>query len=159
MINTSNGLDETHRSLPSPDAPSFICLDKNSGRVLWTDKSPGTNILHGQWSSPTIAVFDGVPQVLFAGGDGILYSFAADRGKYRKPILLWQFDCNPKTSQWVLGGSGTRNNLIATPVAYDGLVYIAVGQDPEHGDGEGHLWCIDPTKRQPNEATSRQRWR
>jgi outer membrane protein assembly factor BamB len=27
------------------------------------------------------------------------------------------------------------------------LVYIAVGQDPEHGEGEGHLWCIDPTKR------------
>ena len=30
---------------------------------------------------------------------------------------------------------------------YDGLVYVAVGQDPEHGEGEGHLWCIDPTQR------------
>lgn len=147
MVNTSNGLDETHRSLPSPDAPSFICMDKNTGEVLWTDKSPGTNILHGQWSSPTVAVFAGVPQVLMAGGDGILYSFAADKGQAGKPTLLWQFDCNPKTSEWELGGSGTRNNLIATPVAYDGRVYIAVGQDPEHGDGEGHLWCIDPTKR------------
>ena len=28
-----------------------------------------------------------------------------------------------------------------------GLVYIAVGEDPEHGEGTGHLWCIDPTKR------------
>ena len=46
-----------------------------------------------------------------------------------------------------MGGEGTRNNLIATPVAYEGHVYIAVGQDPEHGEGEGHLWCIDPTKR------------
>ncbi len=147
FVNTSNGLDETHRSLPSPDAPSFICMDKNNGQVLWTDKSPGTNILHGQWSSPTVAVFDGVPQVLFAGGDGILYSFAANAGTEGKPERLWQFDCNPKTTVWELGGSGTRNNLIATPVAYDGLVYIAVGQDPEHGDGEGHLWCIDPTKR------------
>ncbi len=27
------------------------------------------------------------------------------------------------------------------------LVYVAVGQDPEHGEGDGHLWCIDPTKR------------
>jgi outer membrane protein assembly factor BamB len=26
-------------------------------------------------------------------------------------------------------------------------VYIAVGQDPEHGEGTGHLWCIDPTRR------------
>ena len=30
---------------------------------------------------------------------------------------------------------------------YDGLVYVAVGEDPEHGEGNGHLWCIDPTKR------------
>ncbi len=147
FVNTSNGLDETHINLPAPSAPSFLCLDKNTGEVLWSDHSPGTNILHGQWSSPAVAVLDGVPQALFAGGDGILYSFRADRGKDGKPELLWQFDCNPKTSKWVLGGEGTRNNLIATPVAYDGLVYIAVGQDPEHGEGEGHLWCIDPTKR------------
>jgi outer membrane protein assembly factor BamB len=60
---------------------------------------------------------------------------------------LWKFDCNPKESKWILGGAGTRNNIIATPVIYEDLVYIAVGQDPEHGEGEGHLWCIDPTKR------------
>ncbi len=147
FVNTSNGLDESHYNLPAPDAPSFICMDKNTGEVLWTDRSPEKNILHGQWSSPAVGVFDGVPQVLFAGGDGILYSFRADRGTEGKPELLWKFDCNPKTSKWILGGEGTRNNLIATPVAYDGYVYIAVGQDPEHGEGEGHLWCIDPTKR------------
>jgi len=27
------------------------------------------------------------------------------------------------------------------------MVYMAVGEDPEHGEGGGHLWCIDPTKR------------
>lgn len=147
FVNTSNGLDESHLNLPAPDAPSFICMNKNSGEVLWTDRSPGGNILHGQWSSPSVGVFEGVPQALFAGGDGILYSFRADEGKDGKPELLWQFDCNPKTSKWILGGEGTRNNLIATPVAYNGLVYIAVGQDPEHGEGEGHLWCINPNKR------------
>jgi outer membrane protein assembly factor BamB len=147
MVNTSNGLDESHINLPAPDAPSFICMNKNTGKVLWTDRSPGKNILHGQWSSPAVAELGGVAQVIFPGGDGILYSFAADEGKDGNPELLWKFDCNPKTTKWVLGGEGTRNNLIATPVAYDGLVYIAVGQDPEHGEGEGHLWCIDPTKR------------
>ncbi|TWU56768.1 outer membrane biogenesis protein BamB [Rubripirellula tenax] len=147
FVNTSNGLDESHINLPAPDAPSFICMDKNTGEVIWTDSSPGRNILHGQWSSPAVAELGGVAQALFAGGDGILYSFAADRGKDGKPELLWKFDCNPKTTVWKLGGEGTRNNLIATPVAYDGRVYIAVGQDPEHGEGEGHLWCIDPTKR------------
>lgn len=147
FVNTSNGLDESHINLPRPDAPSFIALDKNTGELLWTDRSPGKNILHGQWSSPAIGMLGGVPQAIFAGGDGWVYSFRADRGKDGKPELLWKFDANPKESEWILGGRGTRNNIIATPVLYDGLVYVAVGQDPEHGEGEGHLWCIDPTKR------------
>ncbi len=147
FICTSNGVDESHGNLPAPQAPSFICLDKNTGEVYWTDNSPGENILHGQWSSPAVAVLGGVPQVIFAGGDAWLYSFKADKGKDGKPELLWKFDANPKTSKYILGGRGTRNEIIATPVIYDGLVYLGVGQDPEHGEGEGHLWCIDPTKR------------
>ena len=147
FINTSNGLDESHINLPSPDAPSFIAMDKNTGEVYWTDKSPFDNILHGQWSSPAVGLLDGVPQAIFAGGDGWVYSFKADKGTDGAPELLWKFDANPKTSKWILGGRGTRNNIIATPVIYDGKVYVAVGQDPEHGEGEGHLWCIDPAKR------------
>lgn len=147
FVNTSNGLDESHLNLPAPDAPTFICMNKNTGELLWTDSSPGENILHGQWSSPAVAVLGGVPQVLFCGGDGWLYSFKASEGKDGKGELLWKFDANPKESKWVIGGEGTRNNIIATPVIYNDLVYVAVGQDPEHGEGEGHFWCIDPTKR------------
>lgn len=147
FVNTSNGQDESHANLPSPDAPTFICLNKNTGKLLWSDNSPGTNVLHGQWSSPTVAVLGGVPQVIFAGGDGWVYSFRADEGADGKGYLLWKFDANPKETEWKLGGEGTRNNIIATPTVYNDLVYVAVGQDPEHGEGEGHLWCIDPTKR------------
>jgi outer membrane protein assembly factor BamB len=147
FVNTSNGVDESHISIPAPDAPSFMAMDKTTGEVYWTDKSPGVNILHGQWSSPTVANLGGVDQVIFAGGDGWAYSFKADKGKDGKPELLWKFDANPKTSKWIIGGRGTRNNIIATPVVYDGLVYVVVGQDPEHGEGEGHVWCIDPNKR------------
>ena len=63
------------------------------------------------------------------------------------PGLDWETPQDKATSEWILGGRGTRNNIIATPVIYKNLVYVAVGQDPEHGEGEGHLWCIDPTKR------------
>ena len=147
LVNTSNGLDESHINLPAPEAPSFICMNKNTGEVYWTDNSPGVNILHGQWSSPAIGELGGVPQVIFTGGDGWVYSFKVDEGKDGKGELLWKFDANPKESKWILGGRGTRNNIIATPVIYDGRVYVAVGQDPEHGEGIGHLWCIDPTKR------------
>ena len=147
FVNTSNGLDESHINLPAPAAPSFIAMNKKTGEVYWTDASPGANILHGQWSSPTVAELGGVPQVIFAGGDGWVYSFRADKGNDGKPELLWKFDANPKESKWILGGRGTRNNIIATPVVYDGLVYVAVGQDPEHGEGVGHLWCLNPHKR------------
>jgi len=146
FVNTSNGVDVEHNYIPAPDAPSFFAMDKNTGKVLWTDGSPAKNILHGQWSSPTYGVLSGEPQVIFAGGDGWVYSFDP-QGSEGKSKLLWKFDANPKTSVWELGGRGTRNNIIATPVIYEGMVYVAVGQDPEHGEGVGHLWCIDPTKR------------
>jgi outer membrane protein assembly factor BamB len=147
FVCTSNGVDESHANIPAPTCPAFICLNKKTGEYYWGDASPGLNILHGQWSSPAYAELGGVPQVMFAGGDGYLYSFRADKGKDGKPELLWKFDCNPKRSKWIIGGRGTRNEIISTPVVYKDRVYIAVGQDPEHGEGEGHLWCIDPTKR------------
>lgn len=149
FVCTSNGVDESHINLPAVDAPSFIALDKRTGKILWTDASPGKNILHGQWSSPAVGVFDGVAQVIFPAGDGWIYSFRADtwdKAK-NKPLLLWKFDGNPKTSKWILGGRGTRNNAISMPVIYKGRVYIAMGQDPELGEGNRHLWCIDPTMR------------
>ena len=34
----------------------------------------------------------------------------------------------------------------ATPVFWKNRVYVAVGQDPEHGEGVGNLNCIDATK-------------
>lgn len=146
FVNTSNGVDEGHINLPNADAPSFLCVDKRDGKVLWADATPGANVLHGQWSSPAYAELGGVPQVLFGGGDGWLYAFDA-RGENGKAKMLWEFDCNPKESKYTLGGRADRNHIIGTPVVHDGLVYVAVGEDPEHGEGVGHLWCIDPTKR------------
>jgi outer membrane protein assembly factor BamB len=102
----------------------------------------GDKVLHGQWSSPAYGVIGGEPQVIFAGGDGWCYSYEPKTGK-----PLWKFDLNPKESKWILGGRGTRNNVIATPVVYDSKVFLCVGQDPEHGEGIGHLYAIDGTKR------------
>ena len=137
FVNTSNGVDESHINIPSPRAPSFLALNRHTGEILWEDDSPGRNILHGQWSSPAYGEAGGKMQVIFAGGDGWLYSFVPESGD-----LIWKFDTNPKESEWKQG-RGDRNNLIATPVILNGIVYIAVGQDPEHGEGVGHLWAID----------------
>lgn len=147
FVNTGNGTGESGEDLPAPEAASFLCLDKNTGALVWADNSPGSNILHGQWSSPAVGIIGGVPQAIFAGGDGYVYSFLADRGVEGKPTLLWKFDCNPKESKWSIAGDGDRNYIIGTPVISGENVYVAVGQDPELGEGTGCLWCIEATKR------------
>ena len=38
----------------APDAPSFLAVNRETGKVVWQDKSPGDRILHGQWSSPSL---------------------------------------------------------------------------------------------------------
>lgn len=137
---TGNGVDEGHINIPKPEAPSFVAVDAKTGKLLWQSSLPGKSILHGSWSNPAYGVMGGKPQVVFAGGDGWIYSFEPKSGK-----LIWKFDCNPKDSVWELGGSGTRNNIIATPVIHGDVVYVGVGQDPEHGEAPGHLWAINGT--------------
>jgi outer membrane protein assembly factor BamB len=138
---TANGVDETHINIPAPEAPSFIALDKKTGKLLWKSNIPGNNIMHGQWSNPVYGEINGVRQVIFPGGDGWLYSFSPEKGE-----LIWKFDCNPKNAVYELGGTGTRNDFIGTPVVYDNKVYIGVGQDPEHTTGIAAFYCIAPTK-------------
>jgi outer membrane protein assembly factor BamB len=165
FVITANGVDEDHINVPAPKAPSFIKVDRTSGKVRWQDNEPtirltqvpkegeqreffkrlvnrGELIQHGQWSNASYAVVDGQAQVVFPGGDGWLRSFDPATDK-----LLWKFDCNPKDAEYELAGTGTRSDFIATPAIYKNRVYIGVGQDPEHNPGVGHLWCIDMTKR------------
>jgi outer membrane protein assembly factor BamB len=142
FVGTSNGVDEQHKKPPHPHAPDFLAVDKRTGKVLWKAGEPGANVLHGQWSSPAFGIMAGQPQVVFAGGDGWCYSYEPKTGQ-----LLWKFDLNPKDSKWLPGGRGTRSSIIATPVIYEDKVFLCVGQDPEHGDGVGHLYAIDGTKR------------
>jgi outer membrane protein assembly factor BamB len=83
---TSNGVDREasvayadNRKTPAPDAPNLIVLDKNTGRLAATDDARhiGPNMLHGQWSSPSMGVVNGKKLVFFGGGDGVCYAFEA----------------------------------------------------------------------------------
>lgn len=136
---TGNGVDEGHLNLPSAVSPSFVAFNKRSGELAW-EFAVEDRILHGQWSSPSVGIVKGKALVIFPGGDGWIYALHAASGKRE-----WKFNCNPEGSTWELGGYGTKNNLIATPVFFEDKVYIGVGQDPEHGTGIGHLYCIDAT--------------
>ena len=137
-LSTSNGQDESHVNIPSPRAPAIIALNKTTGKLVWEDNSVENRILHGQWSTPAVGTIGGVMQVVSAQGDGWVRGYEAVSGK-----KLWEFDTNPKDSVW----PRTRNELIATPVIYQDRVYIGNGQDPEHGEGVGHFYAIDATKR------------
>jgi outer membrane protein assembly factor BamB len=137
-ISTGNGQDESHVNIPSPRAPAIVAIDINTGKLAWEDASPGDRILHGQWSTPAVGTIGGVLQVVHAQGDGWVRGYEAKSGK-----KLWEFDSNPKDSVW----PKTRNELISTPVIFENAVYIANGQDPEHGEGIGHLYAIDATRR------------
>lgn len=168
FVVTANGVDEGHINIPAPSAPSFLALDKNSGRVLWQDNAPsqalvaarkngvkvriredlvdkGKLLMHGQWSNPVYAEPNGKPTIIFPGGDGWIRAYNPKDGE-----LLWKFDCNPKGTKYLLGPKATRNDFVSTPVVWRNKLYIGVGQDPEHKKGVGHLWCIDLTKEPKN---------
>jgi outer membrane protein assembly factor BamB len=137
---TSNGVDESGTHIPSPEAPSFIAVNKSTGKIAWQHNSPGKNILDGQWGSPAVGIVKGEAQVYFPGGDGWLYAYDAKSGQE-----IWKFDLNPKSATWEGGGRGERSYLVATPVFVENSVLIATGQDPEKGGGVGHLFRIDAT--------------
>ena len=167
FVVTANGVDEGHINIPRPDAPSFLAIDKKTGKLIWKDNAPsqslvearkggakvnirtlvnsGKLLMHGQWSNPVYAEPGGKPMIIFPGGDGWIRAFEPKNGE-----LLWKFDCNPKGTKYALGPSATRNDFVSTPVVWENKLYIGVGQDPEHKKGVGHLWCIDITKEPKN---------
>jgi outer membrane protein assembly factor BamB len=153
---TSNGVDKSHKRIPRPDAPSIIALDKKTGALVAADDARiGPSIFHGEWSSPALVRVDGRDLIVHGGGDGWCYAFDATPapGPAGKPAVLrtvWKFDCNPPEYR-MKGGKALAyktpagpSEIIATPVVWNGRVYVNIGQDPAHGTGAGHLVCIDP---------------
>jgi outer membrane protein assembly factor BamB len=157
---TSNGQDWSHSNIPSPLSPSFIALNKKTGELLGEDDAGiGPKIFHGQWSSPSLGVVNGKPQVYFGGGDGVLYAFdpQPSKGKVDGEDVnllkrVWWFDANPPEYKTNKTGKAIRypsaegpSEINATPVFWKNRVYVPIGQDPEHGEGVGNLVCVDAT--------------
>jgi outer membrane protein assembly factor BamB len=144
FTSTSNGVDESGEKVPNPKAPNLIALDKKTGKLVWQANDTIGRIFDGQWSSPAVGTIGGVAQVVIGEGDGWVRSYEALKG-----TKLWEFNTNPKGATW----PGTANTVIATPVIWEGKVYIANGQDPESGIAPANLYAIDATKRGDITAT------
>ena len=94
----------------------------------WREPKPGQKAGFGKWKNPKS------PYDLFIEAQGI--PIHRDIGVHKVqdlPLQPWKR----------LGGRGTANEIIASAVLYDDKLYFGVGQDPEHGEGVGNLWCID----------------
>lgn len=153
---TCNGVDWTHTNIPAPQAPSFIMLNTEDGSLLGEmDHVASERVLHCSWSSPTYTEVGGKPMVIFAAGDGWVYAMAPETVKNDEGYDIlkeyWRYDANPPEYRKDESGEPRKyaeydgpSEIIATPVVYDGLVYVPIGQDPEHGEGVGMLSCIDP---------------
>ncbi|NOY82125.1 MAG: PQQ-binding-like beta-propeller repeat protein [Kiritimatiellaeota bacterium] len=159
FVPTSHGIwgGRKGRKVFFPNAPSLIALNKYTGRLVAVDRAGiAGRTWHGQWSSPSLGVVDGVPLLFYGGGDGWCYAFDA-RPVVTRPDsvgtlrLVWKYNCNPPLLRVEAGvsvpykarGKGP-SEIIGSPVFCNGRVYVAVGQDPTHGRGPGCLSCIDP---------------
>jgi outer membrane protein assembly factor BamB len=153
MVCTSNGRNEGHAGVPSPRAPGLIAVNKHTGKVVWRAVGAGGAVLHGQWCSPVVADVNGHPQVLSGGGDGWLRAYDAASGRE-----IWRFDGNPPDAEWrPRPGVFSRNSIIAPPLHQDGRVFIAMGEDPSHGDGPSLVHAVSPNG-QGDVTGSRRLW-
>ncbi len=155
-LNTCNGVDNTHKKIRRPDAPSLIVVDKMTGKLVARDgEHIGPQIFHSTWSSPAMGEVNGQKQVFFGGGDGICYAFDA----LQPPTMLgpvptlkrvWRFDCDPTApKENVHQYNGNRrespSNIKSMPVFYKNRIYVTVGGDIWWGKREAWLKCISAT--------------
>lgn len=154
-LNTSNGVDNTHRKIQAPEAPSLIVLEKATGRLVAKDAERiGPRIVHASWSSPSLAEVKGERLVFFGGGDGVCYAFKALKHDAipAKTVPLqcaWKFDCDPTAPKDELHAyMGNRkespSTILSMPVFADGRLFVTYGGDVWWGKRESWLVAIDP---------------
>jgi outer membrane protein assembly factor BamB len=155
-INTGNGVDNTHRKVRAPTAPSLIVLDKKTGKLLARDNEAiGEKIIHSTWSSPSLGEVGGQRMLIYAGGDGIVRGLKALAAGLTPAAPLglervWLFDPDPNPREadhrYMDHRPDGPSDIHGMPVLVNQRVYVAGGGDFQWGKHEGWVKCIDPTK-------------
>ena len=156
---TSNGVNHEHGEPRAPGAPSLIVLDAETGRLVARDREDiGQHLLHGNWSSPSYGEANGKGLIFFGGGDGFIYAFHAIEGKPLGEVQTlkraWRTDASPEHfrvrdgkpvpyTTWYNKQPFGPSEPIGTPVFHDGRIFVAIGQSPVHGLGDGCVSCLD----------------
>ncbi len=156
-LNTGTGVDNTHRKIRTPDAPSLIVLDKATGRLLAREREGiAPNIFHSTWAPPSMAVVNGRELIFFEAGNGIVYGFepiptntvSADVLTLKK---VFQYDFDPtspkeEVHRFTTNKRESPSNFYGLPVFVDNHLYIAGGGDNWWGKNEAWAKCIDVTQ-------------
>jgi outer membrane protein assembly factor BamB len=158
-VNTSNGVDMTHKKIRKPDAPSLVVLEKKTGRIVAKDvERMGPQVIHATWSSPAIGKVGGKDVIYFGGGNGIFYGFEAlaempPAGTVADLKCIWRYDGDPNgpkekgvDHEFTSNRETSPCNIVSNPVLANGKVYLAVGGDFWWGKNQAWLKCLDPEK-------------
>lgn len=152
-LNSNNGVDNTHKAIRKPDAPSLIVLDKKTGRLLAKDNEHlGPRIFHNTYSSPALGTVKGRTLVCFGGGDGVLYAFDAltempPPGSVFTLKRAWKFEPDPGApKEDVHRYNGNRevspSTIMCPPVFLGDRIYVTVGGDLWWGKYQAWLKCV-----------------
>ena len=60
-----------------------------------------------------------------------------------RPTTASATDSRFRTPRWNKNSPDGPSEIISTPLVHNGRVYVAIGQSPIHGPGQGCLSCID----------------
>ena len=156
-LNTGNGVDNTHKVVRKPEAPSLIVLDKATGALLAQDgERIGPRIFHSTWSPPAMGVVNGRNLLVFGGADGVCYAFdalspTAALTSVQTLERVWRFDCDPtapkeNVSSYLKNRDEGPSIIESMPVFLNNRVYVTVGGDIWWGKKQSWLKCIDATK-------------
>ena len=150
---TGNGVEWTHEEVPKPEAPTLIVLNKHTGKLVARDDfGIGPDIIHGQWSSPSLGEVDGTVRMFLGAGNGYVYGFEPlePDNTGTKPARLknvWSFNGHPLAQTLrevpIEHGYDCRSyEIFAMPVFYKNRIYVTVSQDPWYKTEDGWLTCI-----------------
>ena len=118
---------------------SFIGFDKRNGQPVWFN---GTAPLPDDttYSTPVLAVVNGMPQMIFGSGDGTVQAFQPSTG-----VPIWRYD-------------SSQRGMNITPVVIGDTVISGHSEENLDSTEMGALFALDMTKK-GDITKSGERWR
>lgn len=105
----------------------FVAMDKKTGKIIWW-ASTGIQPKDTFYSTPVVAVIDGIRTMVSGGGDGGVHAFQARTG-----AKIWSYPLGP-------------GSINCSPVVQGSLVYIGQGEENEGETTQGRVVCLDGSK-------------